>query len=238
VGVADEFNKQLRREVDAYAAWFPVTNSFALGDYGLVSNGVFQRLGNITEFGVDPGKGEPSGTAKIDFKSQGTTTVSLVGDARVDALPDAPIDASLRIEFNDSDSCFAKAAKGWVVEIPNVREIAQKLARANGWRRKYRVVSGVITGENCVIVTSTAKNASFELSGKADALSQIGLGAIGAGIRIANENNVGLTIVGESGVVALRMFKLKLWGDQARLLESGGEVDVEVDEADELEDDV
>jgi hypothetical protein len=44
--------------------------------------------------------------------------------------------------------------------------------------------------------------------------------------------------VGDTGVVGLRLFKLKLWGSQAKLLGPAGEVEVEEDEGDELEDDV
>ena len=46
------FNSILHAELNAYAAWLPVTNTFKLGNYGLISNGVFTPIGNITEFGI------------------------------------------------------------------------------------------------------------------------------------------------------------------------------------------
>lgn len=237
MGVAAQFSSRLHKEVGAHAAWLPIANNFGLGDYGLVSDGLFQRMGNIREFGVDV-DGVDTNSVKLDFKSEGTRLVSLVGDAEVDALPDSPIEASLKIEFSQNDSYYAKAAQASVQEIPNLREVAEKLAKADGWRRKYRVVRATVTGQDCVIVTSKAANASFELKGKADALKQLGAATVGAGISVASEKDVGLSIVGDTGVVGLRLFKLKLWGDQAKLLGPEGEVEVEEDEEDELENDV
>jgi hypothetical protein len=237
MGIAAQFSKHLHSEIDAHAAWMPVANTFALGDYGLVSDGVFQKMGNVSEFGVDV-TGQESNSVKFDFKSKGTNIVSLVGDAQVAALPGEPIDAKLKIEFGDKDAYLAKAGKATVTEVPNVRQVAEKLAKAKGWRRKYRVVWTTVTAHDALIVTSRAAHASFELSGKADVLKQLGLGGASAGVNISSENDVGLTIVGETGVVGLKLFKLKLWGDQARMLGPDDEVEVEEDEGDELEDDV
>jgi hypothetical protein len=237
MGVAAQFSKHLHNEVGAHAAWLPVANSFELGDYGLVSDGVFNRMGHVREFGVNV-DGAESNPVALDFKSEGTRLVSIVGEGEVNALPDSPIEAKLRIEFSNSDSYYAKAARASVREIPNLREVAKQLAGADGWKSKYRVVWGTVTGHDCVIVSSKAANASFELNGNADALKQIGAGAIGAGVKVGSEKDVGLSIVGQTGVVGLKLFKLKWWGDEAKLLGPEGEVEVEEDDDDELEDDV
>jgi hypothetical protein len=238
MGLAAQFSKHLHKEVGAHAAWLPVANSFELGDYGLVSDGVFNRMGNVREFGVQV-TGDETDSVKLDFKSEGTRLMSLVGEAEVNALPDSPIEAALKIEFSDKDSYYAKAARASVQEIPNLRQVAEQLAKADGWRRKFRVVRATITGHDCVIVTSKAAKASFVLKGNADALKQLSAGAVGAGVEVASEKDVGLSIVGDSGVVGLRLFKLKWWGgDQAKLLGPNGEVEVEDDDGDELEDDV
>jgi len=237
MGIAAQFSKHLHREIDAHAAWLPIANNFAIGDYGLVSDGVFNRMGNISEFGVNA-TGTGTNTVQFDFKSEGTNVVSLVGDAQVSALPAEPIDAKLKVEFSKKDAYLAKAAKASVTEIPNLAQVAAQLAKAKGWKRKYRVVWTTVTAEDALIVTSRAANASFELSGKADVLKQFGLGGASAGVSIASENDVGLSIVGETGVVGLKLFKLKLWGDEAKMLGPGDEAEIEEDEGDELEDDV
>lgn len=237
MGVAAQFSKSLHKEINAYAAWLPVANSFELGDYGLVSDGVFQRIGNITEFGVEF-ESKASELAGIDFKSEDAKRVSIVADVEVNALPDAPVDAKLRIELGRKGSYYARAADTTATEMTNIREVASGLARAQGWRRKYRVVSSIITGHDCLIVTASADNAIFELSGQADAFQNLNAGAVNAGVSVTNDTNVGFTVVGKTGVVGLRLFKLRWFGDQANLLGPEGKADYEQERADELEDDV
>jgi hypothetical protein len=241
MGVAADFSKHLHRELQAYAAWLPVANNFVLGDYGVISEGVFQRLGNIAEFDVAFQAGD-SDAANLNLSSEGARKVNLVGDAEVNALPDQPIDARVRIEFAQKDSYYVTTADTTAIEILDIRKVADALAKrskAIGFRRKYRVVWSTVTGHNCLIVTSLSDNAAFELGGKADALRQLGVGAVDANLEITKDDNVGLTMVGKTGVVGLRLFKLKWVGGAPQLLaQDGDEEAVEVENADELENDV
>jgi hypothetical protein len=47
MGTARDFDDILKRELNIHAAWLPVTNTFRLGDYGIVSDGVLVPMGNI-----------------------------------------------------------------------------------------------------------------------------------------------------------------------------------------------
>lgn len=240
MGIAAQFSKRLHSELDAHAAWFPVANSFELGDYGMISDGVFNRLGNVREFDVEvtPRK---SGSSSLNFASEGTRVVRLVGDAEVNALPDSPIDARLRIEFGGSSSFLAKAGKLTETSIPNVGQVAGKLASAPGFRRGYRVVWTTFTGHDCAVITSRSSNAALELSGKADALKLFDLGTIGAGVTVSSERDVGFSSLGRTGVIGLRLFKLKLLRDAPKFLgPEGADPEAEVEQADpaELADDV
>src|SRR4051794_5809266 len=98
MGIAAQFSKHLHGEIGAYAAWLPVANNFGIGDYGLVSDGVFNRMGNISEFDVHAA-GVDTNAVKLDFKSEGTRVVSFLGEFEVDALPGEPLAAKIKIEF-------------------------------------------------------------------------------------------------------------------------------------------
>ncbi len=237
MGTAALFDKLMHHELNARAAWFPVANTFKLGDYGLVSGGVFTPMGNIAEYGVAFAEAQGP-EATLDFTSDGTSVVRVVGNAQVAALPDAPVDAKLVLKFARESSFLAKAAKITAHQIQNVNQVARALARAPGWERKYRVVWSTLTGHSCAIVSTRSANASFELSGKANALAKFELGAVDAGMTVAREENVGFKSLGKTGVIALRLFKLKLWGDGPRLLLDADEALVESDAGAELEDDV
>ena len=237
MGTAALFNRMLHEQLNTYAAWFPVANTFKLGDYGLISDGVFTPLGNIAEFGVEY-TAENGPPASLDFTSDQTRIVRLVGDAEVNALPDAPIEARLVIEFGQQESFLAKAAEISTAQMQNVSQVARSLAHTRGWERKYRVVSATYIGQECAIVTTRAANARFELSGKANALKLFELGKVEAGLSVATEQNIGFKSMGKTGVIGLRLFKLGLWGDDPKLLGQEVQVDVETDGPAELEDDV
>lgn len=70
MGTARHFNKILHDEIDVYAAWLPVTNNFQLGDYGVISDGVFAKLGNIDEFEVKFNE-EDGAQSHLKFRSAG-----------------------------------------------------------------------------------------------------------------------------------------------------------------------
>jgi hypothetical protein len=237
MGTAALFSKVLHEQLNAHAAWLPIANTFGLGDYGLVSDGVFTSIGNIAEFGVgyQAAQGQP---AKMDFSSAGTRVVRLVADVEVAALPAEPVDAKLVIEFESERSFLVKAPKITVRQIQNLDQVARALAAAPGWEKKYRVVWATCTGHDCAVVTTLAANASFELAGKATALAQFELGAVEAGVTVAREENVGFKVLGKTGVLALRLFKLKLWGSGPKLLEGADAAGIDRSTEETLEDDV
>src|SRR5689334_20002581 len=105
MGTARKFNKILHSELDVHAAWVPVTNTFALGDYGVFSDGVFVKMGNIAEFGVTfaTASGAPT---RFRFRSDGVRVTKFVAGAEVPAIPQVDLEASIRIEFSTSDSFY------------------------------------------------------------------------------------------------------------------------------------
>jgi hypothetical protein len=235
MGTASHFNRILHRELEIYAAWLPVTNAFELGDYGVVSDGVFVKMGHINEFKVDFNR--ESGTpSSIDFKSEGTSLFRLVGDAQVDALPDSDIEAKLKIQFSHENSFLIKAALS-MEQMININQVARKLNQADGWRRKFRVISHIYTGNDCTIISSRAANSEITLSGTASAIKQLELGKASAELSITSTKDIGLELMGKSGIVGLRMFKLGLFGGP-RVLGPDDDVPLEYNWAAELEDDV
>lgn len=241
MGTARLFSKVLHKEIDVRAAWVPVTNTFRLGDYGVISDGVFVKMGNIDEYGVTfvKASGEPS---QLKFSSAGTTVRRFVGGAEVPALPEADLDAKLVVDFDAADSFYLDAHLS-VESIENLAQVGKALRAAPGWRRTYRVIFATYTGRNCTILSSRSAKSQVEISGKASALKQFELGNVEAGLKVSRKGSVGLQLVGETGVVGLRLFKLRsipsIGGTGIRILtlDEGAEPLVE-ETADELADDI
>jgi hypothetical protein len=243
MGTARLFSKVLHKEIDVHAAWMPVTNNFGLGDYGVISDGVFVKMGNIDEYGVSFTKatGKPT---RIKFRSDGTSVRRFVGETEVNALPEDDINARLVIGFTAADSFYIDAHLR-VEAIDNLAQAARALRDADGWPRKYRVISETYTGHNCTIISSRKANSSIEISGKTSALKQLELGKAEVGLTVSAEDSVGLEVVGRTGVVGLRMFKLRALTGRPRILgkeeeaaEGAQEDLVDQETAAELSDDI
>jgi hypothetical protein len=219
MGTASLFDDVLKQELNIHAAWLPVTNTFEIGDYGIASGGVLVKMGNIRQFGVawTAGDGPP---ATLNFTTKGTNMVRVVGNAKVDAFPNAPVDASLTIEFEHDSSFFLKTALT-VSQMQDLAAVADRLAQVPQWKSQYRVVSATYTGRQCTILSSKAANSKIALSGKADALRQLDLASASAGIDVSSSEQIGLNLVGETGVVGLSLFKLRWLVGGVRVLDTG-----------------
>jgi hypothetical protein len=207
VGTASLFDDVLRHELNIHAAWLPITNTFELGDYGVVSDGVLVKMGNIgaMEVGWTAKDGLP---AQLNFASDGTRIVRAVGNATVQAFPDQDIDASLTIEFEREGSFLVKAELT-VREMQDLAAVADKLSQLAEWKTRYRVVSAVYVGQRCTILSSKGAESKIVLSGKANALKQLDLASASAGIEVSSSDRIGLEIIGQTGVIGLSLFKLR-----------------------------
>jgi len=238
MGTARNFDRVLYDELQIHAAWYPVSNTFRLGDYGVVSDGIFVKLGNIDEYAV--GFADETGNpTSLRFKSEGSKVRKLVGGAEVNAFPDSDIEAKLVIEFTRADSFYVNADLN-VTSMAAINQVAGDLRQAAGWTKKFRVVWSVYTGENCTIVSTRQGDSSVEIAGTASALQLLEVGKAEAGLELSSKSDVGLDIVGSTGVVGLRLFKLRLFGDGVKILAAddarAGEVDL--DDQPDLDDDV
>jgi hypothetical protein len=170
----------------------------------------FVRIGNIeSDFGIalEHALGP---NMELNFTSKGTSMSRLAGDAVVNAFPDSDIDSKLVVEFAN-ESSFLLRAKLTILQMTNVNRVAYALYHMpqwEHWRYKFRVVSATYTGKDCTLISSASRNSSIELSGKAKALQQFDLGAVAIGIRASSKKEIGLDLVGQTGVVGLSFFKL------------------------------
>jgi hypothetical protein len=235
-GLAKMFNKTLKRQINMYAAWFPVTNTLKVGDFGLVEGGVFRQLGNIGDyFQIDFSTAEGPATS-MDYSSEGTTVIKFVGGAQVDALPNiGELEAKLSINFSRANSFHVKAELS-SLQMSNTQVVAWELAKNPKWDRRYKVISEAYSGNKCVVLASSEKGTSITFTGSVDAIKQVEAGKVDTDVGFTSNNVNIFKSVGESGVIGLRMFKIRSSGNVQFLRET--DVSIESDFGDELEDDL
>lgn len=214
MGLAAEYNRALHRHANFYAAWFPIVAPFRIGDYGLIRDGVFEKIGHIDEFGVQFGTEDGEPAPSLDFMSEGTRAIAFVGGAELPAtaIPTVEAEAKLTFNFDRENSFVVKAERIAMTRMSNIRQVSDELARLRREKKfshRWRVVSAVYTGEKCVVLMSSEANTKVEFSGKASALRQLNMGNVELKPSVSTTSDSVLKTVGESGVLGLGLFKLR-----------------------------
>src|SRR5215218_9335629 len=139
MGLPNRFNDIIQRDLNVHAAWMPITQNFVLGDYGLISDGVFSKLGNISEFNISFQQ-STGPSVRIDYKSDISKVIKFAGGAEVQVIPATAIDAKVILKFDKAESFLIKSPSIKVDAIGNVQQVANQLKKADGWKRKWKVV--------------------------------------------------------------------------------------------------
>jgi hypothetical protein len=200
------YNRLLRRHTLHFAAWSPITDPQKLGDYGLLDRGVFRKLGNIAEFGVDFST-ESGNAAAWDFTSTVKTQVRIQAGVQVPIFDDSNIEARLKIEFDGQFAALVKSPEVRVEAMQSIHAVAKRLQAAGGWKPRFRVISKVYTAEQPLIVASLGNSTVIELSGTAKVLRKLELGEATIGVSVIGEHQ--LKLVGNSGAIAIDLFRVR-----------------------------
>lgn len=219
-GLAKSYEKAIYKELRAHAAWLPVTNTLKVGDYGFFEGGVFRSIGNLTDKYPELSlKVEEGPNTKIDFTSEGTKAIKLNANGEATdsfaRLGDAK--ASLKYEFTKENSVVVKIKEIGVNQLQNIEEVSDFLVSKGDWKKKYKVISATYSGNDCLVVCAREAGTEFQISGSANLLKAVESGKADAGLEISSSKSSTFNSVGESGVVALRMFKLN-WLGKLKLL--------------------
>ncbi|GGW37125.1 hypothetical protein [Arenibacter certesii] len=219
-GLAHSYEKAIKKELGAHAAWLPVTNTLSVGDFGYFEGGVFRSVGNLNKkypdivLDITPGP-----ATKVNFTTEGTRITRVGADGKSTdsfaSLGDA--EAALNYKFEKENSLVIKAEKVTVDQLQNIDEVALALAGKSEWRKKYKVISAVYTGENCLIICAREAGSDFSIKASANILGQIEGGKAEGGLNTSSSTASTFNSIGESGVVGIRLFKLN-WFNKTKLL--------------------
>ncbi len=218
-GIPELFNDIIRKHLNVYAAWLPVTNTIQIGDFGVITNGVFIPQGNIqTEFGIAFNlRSGPS--AAIDFSSKGASVTKWVAGVRVNVIPPGTVNAGISVEFQNERSFMVKSPSIEVSAISNVAAVGQALSKTSGWRAKYKVVHQTYKAIDALVISTVDKKTILSFTGDATALGQMQLGQ--AGINYTSNKTLGLEVQGKAGVIGIGLFKVNsgfLGNNQVQML--------------------
>lgn len=208
----------IRQQLRAHVAWLPLANNFQLGDFGVISSGIFTRLGNVRNLGCKFAVRSTAG-APFEFRSGGTTEVTIEADAKGQLAAGVDAEAGLRISFASAESLYLRASEIMVHEIDELIPVASVLRNHSQWRLRYRVIHRLWVGTDAVFITSAETDACIELRGSAEAIHGVQQGRVKLDLKVHNKTNVGLDLIGHTGPIALGLFRVRLVGGDPELLD-------------------
>jgi hypothetical protein len=208
MGLADDLNRALHDNLKCHVAWLPISNTFDLGDYGVIANGVFTKVGNVRELGATFEVDE-SPAAKLDFASADTRTTHLVASAEVDIIPEGAIDAKTKLSFPRATSFLLRAADVRLRAVRTVGTLLSTIAKHKDWRVSYKLVWQTWVARNAALLSTRTAGTEVTVTGDVPALRRFHLGDVSADLRLASNQELGLSLVGASGVIGLGLVKLR-----------------------------
>lgn len=228
MSLARRYNRLLRRHTLHFAAWSPIHDPQRVGDYGLLDRGIFRKLGNIADFGVQFGT-EVGNAAAFDFTSDVSTVVRFEAGVEVPVFSAGSVGASLKIEFEGKFAALVKSPKVELVAMTSIHQVAAQLQHKAGWKPRFRIISKVYSGSDAIVIASLDNATSIELSGSVDALRKLELGQATVGVSVGGVHQ--LKLVGASGPLAIDLFRVRRAGAVSLKLHA---MDFDAQEPDDL----
>lgn len=191
---------EVKQRLNYYASWLP-NSSFALGDYGRLEDKVFQREGNISDFGIRYIAGEPGPLADIEYASQHVTTIQTKLDAGEAA---AGHKVGLSIGFSNAGECFIRLGGCRMTSFHNMQDIAGQVLslRERGiWSDDWVVICQLLSADKTIIYISGDKGAQVKIGLKSDDIQSIG--RAGVSFDSLSKSSISTAIEGDAGLVPL-----------------------------------
>lgn len=207
-----EYGRAVRSQLRHFPVW-DVGSSVAVGDYGIVDDFCFRKLGNLeADFEVTPSV-TSSSPQFWEFASEGTKVGHIDAKAHVS---DAGPRATLELSFANAYSLYVLAADSIVSSIENVAEVARQLRyHPRGWRSNHVLVVSARMTPSLILLMNSSIQSSIVLTADAGTLASFQGGRIAAGANLTVTGDAGLKCLGANGAVYVDLDRLD-WRGQPR----------------------
>jgi hypothetical protein len=205
MALGPEYCKQIKENLRLHAN-FPPNRPVALGDYGVVQDHVFERLGNLGQLGITFATIPGTGQSTYQFKSKGNVDFALIakGDVQPGGVP--AVKAGLELKFSRENAVFFNAAGCTVLAIADLRAIESELLNLHDlgqWKTDFYVVTEFTSAARVTIIASADRDSEVKLEASSPAIEAIHLGDASLDLSVKRSRNTSLEIVTEGGLTPL-----------------------------------
>lgn len=217
MGLVESYGKLFKREYNLRPVW-PPTTPIVPGDYGYVEDGVFQKMGNITEdFGIPCPLEKKQANFEIHSKSSATKVTTFDAAGKAKALTrNMSGQGEIRIEFKKENSFYTQAANLKSVSLKSINKVSHQLKEktsAREWNHiKWMIVSDCYEAPSAVLLGSSQKETTVSIKGDVKALIKVMNGEVSTGVSYGSTSNADLKVLGKAGPVLLNLFRVKFTG--------------------------
>jgi hypothetical protein len=203
--LASDYCDQMKSNFKILYAAFPPNEPLKLGDYGLLNDTVFVRIGNVSDLQVDIGTPRefPDQKSNLDFSSEGSVEIDFHGKADT-ANP--PIKAGIDISFSSKHSVFFNAAGCVPTSIADQVALGSKifaLRDAGKWQDKFCVITSLMKAENTTIAVSSSSNSKISFDASSDKIANIDLTDASLSLSVTHIKDVSLKVTTSGGLTPL-----------------------------------
>jgi len=205
MALGPEYCKQIYEELRRHAN-FPLNRPIALGDYGVLKDGIFERLGNIGQLGIRFQTVTGTGQSTFQYKSKGNVDFALTakGDIQPGGVP--AVRAGIELKFSSENAVFFVASGCRATAIDNLRAVEAALIRLldqGQWETGFYVVTEVNQASKTTAIASADRTCEVKLEVDSPAIEAIHLGDASLTLHVKRSRNTSLEIVTESEQVPL-----------------------------------
>ncbi|MFT3912388.1 MAG: hypothetical protein QM737_23375 [Ferruginibacter sp.] len=208
MGLEKKYKKSIANELNRFAIWEPGEN-ISLGDYGVVENGDFQKMGNIkddfkTQFSIQRTPKSFWEYASVGTKhSDNSSTVGLDGKQ-------IPVNgkACFQISFENAFSLFIRTNNSVNSNIANLNEVCKQLRTIKQWKFKWCFVVGIKAADNSIILMNSKANSNILIEGSAAAITKFSNVTINSKHKIEISGDAALKYVGIKGPFLMVLVQL------------------------------
>jgi hypothetical protein len=225
------YAKEVKDNLSLWYAKFPIGESIVLGDFGLINDFLFERLGNITKkFGIKFDTRSGGDVSQLNFASHKGVAVAF--HAKVNQPGGVPIRAGVDFDFTSEDALYFNCAGCTAESVEDQVALGDQILRLMNdgkWDKKFAVVTTLMHAESSTIVMSASSSASLKLQADSDAISSINMGDASLKLEVTMQRDLAIQIVTQGKLTPLlglsgihgSIFDDDTFGPDAGLLSKG-----------------
>jgi hypothetical protein len=199
-----QYTQELWRKFGYLAAWLPNVH-LALGDIGVVRDGIFEPVTSLKQLGIAFAV-EPGGSG-VELSYASNDKVMTTTKAGAKTGPAAVAKGKVAVEFRAENAVLFQASGGVVSRIADLKSLGELIIKRHEqdrWERRHVVLTDLVTVAAATILISNGDHASIELDVEGDLTPTIGsLAKANVKLGVRHEAGIGTRIVGETGLTPL-----------------------------------